>query len=96
MGHSRTRPFQGFDQRLLPRFSRSPDRYARANSDTLALIGALICIGLTIYPLTIVYDITSMSSFEHAAKWLEELVSSVDDEVLVVRVHVFTIESTTI
>jgi Ras-related protein Rab-11A len=34
----------------------------------------------------IVYDITSLSSFEHAAKWLEELVSSVDEEVLVMLV----------
>lgn len=32
-----------------------------------------------------VYDITNMTSFEHAAKWLDELVSSVDDEILVVR-----------
>lgn len=32
-----------------------------------------------------VYDITNMTSFEHAAKWLDELVSSVNDEILVVR-----------
>lgn len=40
-------------------------------------------------PLKTVYDITSMSSFEHAATWLEELISSVDDEVLVVRCVLF-------
>lgn len=39
--------------------------------------------------LNAVYDITSMSSFEHAATWLEELISSVDDEVLVVRCVLF-------